>query len=89
MPKLLTIDREVASHEEVLVAMHCSPTKKGFHVYQAIDFFYQGKSIKEVAKLLHFTEHSVRKWIHKFNNEGVTGLAYRGKSGRPRKIGTR
>jgi transposase len=86
VPKLLKLNKEVATHKEVLTAMHCAPSKEGFHVYQAIDFLYQGKSIQEVADLLHFTEHSVRKWVHRFNDEGITGLAYRGKSGRPRKI---
>lgn len=86
MSRKLEINKEVASHKELLVSMHSAPTKKGFHIYQAIDFLYQEKSLKEVSCLLHFTEHSIRKWIHKFNQEGITGLAYRGKAGRPRKI---
>lgn len=66
--------------------MRCAPTMEGHHVFQGIDFLFQGRSIKETARLLHVTERTVRNWVKKFNGSGVTGLAYRGKSGRPRKI---
>jgi transposase len=86
VPKNLLINLEIASHEEVLVAMRCAPTKVGYHVYQGIHFLYQGLSIESVAKQLLISERTVRNWINRFNKEGITGLAYRGKSGRPRKI---
>lgn len=86
MPRTLKLNKEVATHKELLTSMNCAPTKEGFHVYQGIDFLYQGKTIKETSQLLHVTERTVRYWIHKFNTAGITGLAYRGKSGRPRKI---
>ena len=60
MPKILTIDKEIASHEELLIAMRCAPTKEDYHVFQGIDFLYQGKSIKETACLLHMSERVVR-----------------------------
>lgn len=86
MPKKLELNKDVASHEELLLAMRCAPTKEGHHMFQAIDFIYQGLSVKTVSELLHFSSKSIRNWIHKFNNEGITGLAIKGKSGRPRKI---
>ena len=76
----------MATHEELLVSMRCAPSKEGHHVYQAIDFLYQGKTTSEVSKLLHFNEKTIRNWIKRYNQLGITGLAYRGKSGRPRKI---
>ncbi len=86
VPKILKINPEVATHEELLISMRCAPTQEGYHVYQGIDFLYQGDSISEVARRLHVTERTVRNWVHKFNTEGITGLAFKGKSGRPRKI---
>ena len=86
MPKKLSINREVASHDEVIIAMNCAPTKPGFAIYQGIHFLYQGLSIESVSKQLLVSERTVRNWIHRFNKEGISGLAFRGKSGRPRKI---
>jgi transposase len=86
MRRCLKLNLETSSHEELLTSMRCAPTKEGYHVYQGIDFLFQGNSIKETAQLLHVSERTVRYWIHKFNRGGITALAYRGKSGRPRKI---
>ena len=86
MPKLLIINKETATLEEIKLAANCAPTQKGFRIYQAIEFLYFGDSIKEVAKRTSFSAKTIRNWIHRFNNQGVSGLAIRGKSGRPRKI---
>jgi transposase len=86
MPKRLVMNAENAPHEELLLAMRLSPTKEGYIVFQGIDFLYQGKSIKETSNLLRVSERTVRNWVNKYNESGVSGLAYRGKSGRPRKI---
>lgn len=86
VPRKLEINMEVASHEEVITAMRCAPTKPGYEIYQGIHFLYQGLRVESVAKQLLVTERTVRNWIHKFNNSGITGLAFRGMSGRPRKI---
>jgi transposase len=86
MPKIVKINKENASYEELMTAMRASPTKEGFIVFQGVDFLYQGKSIQETAQLLHVTERTVRNWVSKYNKGGISALAYRGKSGRPRKI---
>lgn len=43
----------------------------------------QGLSVRRVAEQLHLKEKVVRRWISRFNAEGVMGLADRPRSGRP------
>ena len=86
MPKRLELNKDAATLEEVESAMRIAPTQPGMKIYQGIQFIYRGDSIQETADRLRVTEKTVRNWVHRFNNEGITGLAQRGKSGRPRKI---
>jgi transposase len=39
-----------------------------------------------VSDSLHFTYSALRKWVHRFANQGVQGLADRPRPGRPRKV---
>lgn len=86
VPKVLKINKEIASTDEVLTAMRCAPTQQGYEIYQGIKFLYQGYSIQETARLSEVTDRTVRIWVNKFNSEGLSGLAIRAKSGRPRRI---
>jgi transposase len=44
----------------------------------------QGFSPAQIADLLHYEPHTVRRWIHRWRAEGVAGLADRPRQGRPR-----
>src|SRR5438874_1862937 len=44
----------------------------------------QGFSPAEIAGLLHYDPHTVRRWISRWHTDGVSGLADRPRSGRPR-----
>ena len=43
----------------------------------------QGLSIRAIAEQLHLKEKVVRRWVSRFNAEGIAGLADRPRSGRP------
>jgi len=51
--------------------------------YQAIWFSHLGKSVQEIARLLDVSEDTVRRWIHRFEEDGFDGLADDYRSGRP------
>ncbi len=51
--------------------------------YLAIIKLHEGKSTQEVADELFVTPQIVRKWIHRWNEQGPTGLEDVPPSGRP------
>ena len=86
MPKKVTINFENTSLEAISVAKECAPTKEGFKRYFALEFLYNGMSPTEVSKYFKVAKKTIYRWIKLFNEEGLDGLALKGKSGRPRKI---
>lgn len=77
-----------ASLDDVLTAMHASPTKKGFIRLQAIHFLLQGFDKDFVAKAALSTVRTVNRWIVRFNESGIDGLIDRPRPGRPCAITT-
>ena len=51
--------------------------------YLAIIKLYDGKSTQEVADELFITPQIVRKWIHRWNEQGPNGIIDIPQSGRP------
>src|SRR2546428_7690046 len=43
----------------------------------------QGHRLQTVSDSLHFTYSALRKWVHRFANQGVQGLVDRPRPGRP------
>jgi len=86
MPRLLELNKENFSLEELLISGDCAPSKEGFKRYQAIEYLYRGDSKREVCDRCHISLRTLNRWIGRLNNEGLDGLAIKGKSGRPRKI---
>lgn len=86
MPKRLELNKENFTLEELRVASNCAPKKEGFKRYQAIEFLYTGDSKQEVCRRCHISIRTLNRWIRSLNEEGLDGLAIKGKSGRPRKI---
>lgn len=43
----------------------------------------EGRSVAEISRDLHLKAAKVRKWIHRFNERGLDGLADEPRAGRP------
>jgi transposase len=83
----LELNRENFTIEELLVARNCAPTQEGFIRYLAIEFLYLGDSKSEVCRRCRMNPKTLNRWITRLNTQGLDGLAIKGRSGRPRKIG--
>jgi transposase len=46
----------------------------------------EGYSVEEIAQITHQSEHTVRRWIHRFVEDGYRGLYEAPHSGRPPEI---
>src|ERR671923_2081024 len=57
-----------------------------FRRAQAVRDVVQGRRLQTVSDTLHFTYSALRKWVHRFANQGVQGLVDRPRSGRPPKV---
>jgi len=54
-----------------------------FRRAQAVREVVQGHRLQTVSDSLHFTYSALRKWVHRFANQGVQGLVDRPRPGRP------
>jgi len=57
-----------------------------FRRAQAVREVVQGQRLQTVSDTLHFTYSALRKWVHRFANQGTQGLVDRPRSGRPPKV---
>src|SRR5262245_19385568 len=57
-----------------------------FRRAQAVRDVVQGQRLQTVSDTLHFTYSALRKWVHRFADQGVQGLADRPRPGRPPKV---
>src|ERR671935_1672949 len=57
-----------------------------FRCAQAVREVVKGHRLQTVSETLHFTYSALRKWVHRFDQEGIAGLADRPRSGRPAKV---
>src|ERR671930_1996019 len=57
-----------------------------FRRAQAVRDVVQGRRLQTVSDSLHFTYSALRKWVHRFANQGVQGLVDRPRPGRPPKV---
>jgi transposase len=57
-----------------------------FRRAQAVREVVKGQRLQMVSDTLHFTYSALRKWVHRFANQGVQGLVDRPRSGRPPKV---
>jgi len=55
----------------------------------AMKFISQGQTIPQAAKRMDVSEHPLRKWLHRFNKHGPSGLCDAPRPGQPPKINTR
>ena len=57
-----------------------------FRRAQAVRDVVKGQRIQHVSNALQFTYSALRKWVHRFANQGIQGLVDRPRSGRPPKV---
>ena len=57
-----------------------------FRRAQAVREVVKGQRLQTVSDTLHFTYSALRKWVHRFANQGPRGLLDRPRSGRPPKV---
>ena len=57
-----------------------------FRRAQAVRDVVKGKRLQTVSDTLAFTYSALRKWVHRFANQGPQGLLDRPRSGRPPKV---
>jgi transposase len=57
-----------------------------FRRAQAVRDVVRGQRLQTVSDTLHFTYSALRKWVHRFADQGVQGLADRPRPGRPPKV---
>jgi transposase len=54
-----------------------------FRRAQAVREVVKGQRLQTVSDTLHFTYSALRKWVHRFANQGIQGLGDRPRPGRP------
>jgi transposase len=57
-----------------------------FRRAQAVREVVKGHRLQTVSDTLHFTYSALRKWVHRFDQEGLAGLTDRPRPGRPPKV---
>jgi transposase len=57
-----------------------------FRRAQAVREVVKGQRLQHVSEVLQFTYSALRKWVHRFANQGVQGLLDRPRPGRPAKV---
>jgi transposase len=57
-----------------------------FRRAQAVREVVKGQRLQTVSDTLAFTYSALRKWVHRFANQGLQGLLDRPRSGRPPKL---
>jgi transposase len=57
-----------------------------FRRAQAVRDVVRGQRLQTVSDTLHFTYAALRKWVYRFADQGVQGLADRPRPGRPPKV---
>ena len=75
-PALRTLDTFLKQTQEARI----------FRRAQAVRAVVQGHRLQTVSDALHYTYSALRKWVHRFANQGVQGLVDRPRPGRPPKV---
>src|SRR3989442_6303713 len=57
-----------------------------FRRAQAVRQVVKGQRLQTVSDTLHFTYAALRKWVHRFANQGIQGLGDRPRPGRPTEV---
>ena len=77
---------ENCTREELRTAAKAAPSQPSYERMMAILALLEGIRADHVCRLYTITSHTLRTWIHKFNEYGIDGLIERKSPGAPRKI---
>lgn len=83
MPKQLSFHLTEESVREIVKAIKHDKRPEVRQRAMGLRLLHEGKSPKEVAELLSVSQPTVYDWHHRWQQQGVEGLANRPKSGRP------
>ena len=75
-----------ASIEEIELCMESSADRKMPTRLQAIRLLLLGYPVDQVAEITMRSLQSIRNYVHRFNQDGIDGLATAPRLGRPRKL---
>ena len=85
MPKTLSFQLPEEGLREIVKAIKHDKRPEVRHRAMGLRLMHEGKSPKEVAEFLGVSQPTVYDWHHRWQREGVDGLANRPKPGRPAK----
>ena len=88
---VLTLGSTLELKRSLLIGAHHAPAREGpedgvgapLTCILAIAMVLDGFSREEAARLCGMDRQSLRDWVHRYNQEGVDGLADRARTGRP------
>jgi len=66
--------------------MECCPDQKASRRLHAIHLLLIGVSFDHVLRHIGRSERTLRLWVSRFNEQGIDGVTYRPRPGRPRKL---
>lgn len=91
MPKILRVRAAQDGQEEhqvrKLAASRHGPADWILHA-RMVMYSWDGESVETIAKAFHCSAQTVRRRLHRFDEEGIDGLGDRPKAGRPRRLTT-
>ena len=85
MPKALSYQLTEAGLREIVEAIKHDKRPEVRQRAMGLRLLHEGESPKEVAEFLDVSQPTVYDWHHRWQREGLEGLANRPKSGRPMK----
>src|SRR4030095_4091833 len=83
MQKRLSFQLTEAGLQEIVEAIKHDKRPEVRQRAMGLRLLHEGKSPKEVAELLGVSQPTVYDWHHRWQGEGIEGLANRPKPGRP------
>jgi transposase len=85
MPKVLNFTQTESELEIIALAVKSDKRPEVRQRAMGVRLLHEGQSPKEVAKIMAVSQPTVYDWHHRWQANGLEGLANRPKSGRPRK----
>lgn len=84
MNDYVKILKEVCSEEELLLAMYCTPLKKGYIRLSAMFDLMNGMKKEIVMKKSKISIRTLQFWIQRFTERGIDALITKPRPGRPK-----
>jgi len=77
---------ENSSLEALDIAIRCAPSKSAHRRLLALKMLLMDLEPATVAEIFAISRATLRRWVRRFNAQGIDGLIDRPRPGRPRKI---